>query len=359
MDFLLQPVSSALAALPKPAALPSAVFERWAPGATPLSTAPPVVAVLALYLVVIFTGQHLMKDRKPMSQSHPRFLQVLPMSAPPEPSCPADRTPPLPSIPTPLSDNPTEMRSLFIVHNALLSTGSGLLLAAMLEQVVPMVYRHGLFFALCNARAWTPRLEACYLINYYFKYWELADTMFLVAKKKPLKFLHVFHHANTALLCFVQLHGRASVSWVPISANLAVHVAMYYYYLMTAAGRKVWWKRYLTSLQIAQFVADLVVVNFAYVHLFGSRYAPVALPFCRECSGGEGAALFGCATGVAYLVLFIRFQRETYGKAKGRGTHLGKPGPPPAATGFLQNERPAPISAASDAELARHLVGES
>ena len=29
-------------------------------------------------------------------------------------------------------------------------------------------------------------METYYMINYYFKYWELADTVFLALKKKPL-----------------------------------------------------------------------------------------------------------------------------------------------------------------------------
>lgn len=120
----------------------------------------------------------------------------------------------------------TELKPLFMLHNALLSAGSAIVLALMLEEIVPIIYERGFFFAICDTESWTPHLETFYIINYYFKFWELLDTVFLVVKKKPLQFLHVFHHTATALLCFTQLNGRTSVSWVPITANLTVHVLM-------------------------------------------------------------------------------------------------------------------------------------
>ena len=68
------------------------------------------------------------------------------------------------------------------------------------------------------------------MINYYFKYIEFMDTVFLVLKKRPLcksfrcisvtdttltltyvlAFLHVFHHSTTAVLAFVGLGGKIS-----------------------------------------------------------------------------------------------------------------------------------------------------
>jgi len=203
------------------------------------------------------------------------------------------------------------------------------------EEIAPILWKGGLFFAMCNDDAWTPRLEFYYMINYYFKYLELIDTVFLAIKKKPLAFLHVFHHSATALLCYTQLNGRTSVSWVPIVLNLWVHVVMYYYYYATAAGRKIWWKKYLTTMQITQFVIDLIAVYFATYSYFAAKplwKAAYNLPTMGSCAGTENAALFGCGLLTSYLFLFINFYIQTYKKpvvakkvvANGNGVANGK-----------------------------------
>ncbi|EIW73094.1 hypothetical protein TREMEDRAFT_26340 [Tremella mesenterica DSM 1558] len=251
---------------------PPAELTSWFSGLSPLSTQKAVVAAIGSYLLIIFGGRELMRSRAP-------FKLTLPFQA----------------------------------HNLFLTVGSLILLSLMLEEIIPVWLRHGFFWAICNRKAYTPRLVSYYMVNYYIKYIELIDTVFLVLKKKPLAFLHVFHHAATAILCFTQLEGETSVQWVVISLNLSVHVVMYYYYFATAGGAKIWWKRYLTTMQIVQFVIDLFIVFFATSQHFSYKYN---VPCIGECAGSEGAALFGCGLLSSYLLLFIAFYRTTYKKAR-------------------------------------------
>ncbi|KAL0071971.1 Fatty acyl-CoA elongase/Polyunsaturated fatty acid specific elongation enzyme [Marasmius tenuissimus] len=285
-----------------PISLPPHLYS-YVHGKTPLSTTPTVVAALSSYLIVIFGIQALMKNQPPQ-----------------------------------------KLNTLFQAHNVILSSGSLLLLVLMLEEIVPIVWNHGVFYGICNEKSWTPRMEFYYMINYYFKYLELLDTVFLAFKKKPLgkkfifgafmlfdrrvfvAFLHVFHHSATALLCYSQLEGKTSISWTVICLNLGVHVLMYYYYYATAGGAKIWWKKYLTMMQIIQFIIDLFLVYFGTYSHFVTNYWKDTLPNIGDCAGGENAALFGCGLLSSYLLLFINFYFQTYKKPaskSGKGASNG------------------------------------
>ncbi|KAI8977882.1 GNS1/SUR4 family-domain-containing protein [Pilobolus umbonatus] len=246
---------------------------KYVPTVTPLSTVEEVTIACVTYFIVIFGGRFLMTNM-------PAFRLQIP----------------------------------FMIHNALLTLASGILLVLMIEQIFPIVYHHGILSGVCAQETWTQPLELLYYLNYLVKYWELVDTVFLVLKKKKLEFLHYFHHSMTMVLCYTQLNGKTSVSWVPITLNLTVHVFMYYYYFRTAAGAKIWWKKYLTTLQITQFIIDLFVIYFCTYTYFSYTYWP-HLPNMGNCSGTETSAIFGCALLSSYLVLFINFYRITY-KAK-------------------------------------------
>src|SRR4051794_39642838 len=87
----------------------------WQPGITPLSTTPVVISVMAGYLTTIFGIQYVLRDSKPYV-----------------------------------------LNTWFRAHNLVLSVGSGLLLALMVEEIAPIVQVHGLRYAICDPGAWTP-----------------------------------------------------------------------------------------------------------------------------------------------------------------------------------------------------------
>lgn len=241
----------------------------------PLSDLKSVAAAITTYYVVIFGGRFLLRNSEPF-----------------------------------------KLNLLFQLHNLFLTSGSLCLLTLMVEQLIPIVWKNGLYFAICDIGAWTQPMVTLYYINYIFKFVEFIDTLFLVLKKKKLTFLHTYHHGATALLCFTQLVGTTAISWVPITLNLGVHVLMYFYYLLAASGIRVWWKEWVTRFQILQFVLDIIFIYFAVYQKVVHLYFPT-FPHCGDCVGSTTATFSGCAILSSYLFLFVAFYIEIY---KNKGT---------------------------------------
>ncbi|KIM56996.1 hypothetical protein SCLCIDRAFT_1219831 [Scleroderma citrinum Foug A] len=239
-------------------------------GETPISTWPAVISMTVTYLSVVFGTRKIMEHRAP-----------------------------------------AKFTTLFRAHNLLLCVSSFILMTLLGEEVVSNWRKVGTYGIICAQEAYTPRLEFYLLMNYYFKYYEFLDTVFLALKKKPLMFLHVYHHAATAVLAFVQLNARPTVCWVAALLNLGVHVIMYYYYFATAGGARFWWKRHLTTLQIIQFIIILVAAVFASYNYAAHNWWPV-LPHVGNCSGTPTAGIVGAGIIMSYLLLFVDFFRQTY-----------------------------------------------
>jgi len=100
-----------------------------------------------------------------------------------------------------------------------------------------------------------------------------------------------------------------------------VHVVMYWYYFQAARGIKIWWKQYITTLQILQFVIDLGKNEFHPLvsFQFTSTYFPW-MPNHGKCAGEEFAAFSGMGIITSYLFLFIAFYLATYKKDGKRPT---------------------------------------
>ncbi|XP_016128461.1 elongation of very long chain fatty acids protein 4-like isoform X2 [Sinocyclocheilus anshuiensis] len=92
---------------------------------------------------------------------------------------------------------------------------------------------------------------------FFSKVIELSDTVFFILRKKnsQLTFLHVYHHGTMIFNWWAGVKFVAGGQSFFIGLlNTFVHIVMYSYYGLAALGphmqKYLWWKRYLTSLQL-------------------------------------------------------------------------------------------------------------
>jgi hypothetical protein len=103
------------------------------PRVTPMSTMKETAIAIVTYYVVIFGGREFMRSRQAV-----------------------------------------KLNGLFIIHNFYLTCISGILLSLFIEQLVPTLYNHGIFYAICDVKGgWTPPM-----VTLYYVCAAAADTVF-------------------------------------------------------------------------------------------------------------------------------------------------------------------------------------
>lgn len=145
---------------------------------------------------------------------------------------------------------------------------------------------------------------------------DFLDTIFFVLRKKNshVTFLHVVHHFIVVFDCWIWInYGHDGQVILGVCVNASVHVIMYAYYFLAALGPEVrkhlWWKRYLTRIQIFQMV-------FVVLHM--------QIPLFYDC----GYPRAFCITEIVQLcmgiALFINFYLKTYKSHSGKVTDVTK-----------------------------------
>ncbi|XP_056633736.1 elongation of very long chain fatty acids protein AAEL008004-like [Diorhabda sublineata] len=140
---------------------------------------------------------------------------------------------------------------------------------------------------------------------YYFsKFTEFFDTLFFILRKKNshVSTLHVIHHGCMPFSVWMGLKfapGGHSTFFALL--NAFVHIIMYFYYMVAAMGpeyqKYIWWKKYLTTFQMVQFVA-------IFVHQFQLLFT--------ECNYPKGFMVWIALHGVMFLFLFSDFYKVKY-----------------------------------------------
>ena len=58
-----------------------------------------------------------------------------------------------------------KLNALFMAHNLFLTILSGGLLALFVEQLFPIVWRHGVFYSICSTNCWTQKIVTLYYVS--------------------------------------------------------------------------------------------------------------------------------------------------------------------------------------------------
>jgi len=200
------------------------------------------------------------------------------------------------------------LSSFRVLHNGFLCAASIMMVLGIAFEVVRVHSVGGMEALVCDENRLQRETNIYFWFYVFFlsKFYEFLDTHILILRKKPISFLHCFHHFITIFVVWSALHSEDATQWVVIGLNGCVHVAMYYYFLAQTLGKDVWWKKYLTMIQIVQFIFDILVVTLSIALKVNNR----------NCSGHLSSLIFGNAILVSFLVLFLNFYNHSYQNPK-------------------------------------------
>ena len=194
-----------------------------------------------------------------------------------------------------------------MIWNLCMSIFSIICVIRIVPYFLTVLYRSGPWYFVCrNGMASYGKggpVGLWCVLFVYSKYLELADTAFLILRKRPVSFLHWYHHATVLLLCIHSLATYSPAALVMSSINAVVHSIMYTYYFVAAvSSRPQSWGRIVTKIQIGQM--------FVGVALGVSNY--IGKCTSHNCYSVSSHAALVLGIYCSYLVLFLRFYASKY-----------------------------------------------
>jgi len=265
---------------------------HWVYGKTPFSQLQVPATVTFFYLITIFMLQKWMKDREAWS-----------------------------------------LKTFSLFHNLFLTLLSCAMVGGVLYGAFEKAGLLGPWSGLMCHQEADPMYGTLYYWSYIYylsKIYEPTGSYPLVLKKKPLIFLHVYHHFVMPYVGWAGLQGRwAMALWTSCLTNGSVHILMYYYYLVSSMGYSPWWKKYLTMMQIVQFMIGtaLSYVYFYYYFVDFTVDGTLSPSFKQGCTGDTWAVLSMFSVNTSFLLLFVRWYFENYRSSAVMSKRRGVAGP--------------------------------
>jgi len=202
--------------------------------------------------------------------------------------------------------DPVQVGSILPYWNLFLFVGSSTAASIYLVALIRKYWNSSFYEMICDPydQAFTGLYGFMAWIFLISKILEFVDTIFTVLKKKPISFLHWYHHATVMAYTWLSVSTRNSLGqWFGL-VNYWVHTFMYYYYWRTTSGYKITWAKTLTTMQISQMGVGIVLLGIW-------TYFWITKGYCNSTNGWltvvSGLVMYG-----SYLVLFLRFYGQRY-----------------------------------------------
>jgi len=222
---------------------------------------------IGVYMLLVFGGQHYMSFR-------PRF----------------------------------ELRNTLALWNFVLAVFSIIGAMRTLPELMFVLRKFGLHHSCCvSGHSFTPNHSVSALWSYLFtmsKVPELMDTVFIVLRKRPLIFLHWYHHITVLMFSWFSYKDSIVTARWFVSMNYSVHALMYSYYAFKALRYRVprWISVAITASQLCQMIIGCVVNLWAY-HVKSSG---------GECEVSILNIKLSLLMYFSYFVLFAHFFNKAY-----------------------------------------------
>ncbi|KXN70392.1 fatty acid elongase [Conidiobolus coronatus NRRL 28638] len=199
---------------------------------------------------------------------------------------------------------PTAIFKFFVsIHNLALFAYSFITFI----NVAPVVYQsfatRPFLDAYCDAgqQVWNSTLYYWTWLFYLSKYYEIVDTMIILLKGNTTSLLQTYHHAGAIFTMWAGFSSHAFPIWIFVTFNSFIHSLMYLYYFLTTINIRPPGKKYLTYLQITQFlVGGSIALSYAVTNS------------CERTTGQHLAQIANCIYLVPLTYLFAQFAVKSY-----------------------------------------------
>ncbi|KAK0419516.1 hypothetical protein QR680_014184 [Steinernema hermaphroditum] len=217
-----------------------------------------------------------------------------------------------------MRDRPAfQLQKPLFLWNAVLAVFSIAGFVRFSEDFAYSIFHENLYRAICYSVH--PNSVAAFwsLLFAISKIIELGDTLFIVLRKKPLIFLHYYHHAAVLIYTVHSGAEHTAPGRVFIVMNYFAHSVMYTYYAVTACGLKPskWISMTVTSIQLGQMLAGVLVTFVVYKIKVDNQMS------CQQSMGNLYLAFIIYAT---FALLFLQFFINNYLRKASKKRELAK-----------------------------------